>query len=261
VKKRRFLTVFIMIACVLSVIGGHFYYNNKLEKTAHAAKLELAKAPKEKTKAEETSAQKKPGEHFENAPEGVAELFNKKKSAGQSLNMTLVGSSLTSAEDGKWAKMFTTKMNETYGKDVTVETISFGEMNSLELTNQDSYTTLVQKKTDVVLIEPVLLNDNNGVTIEDTLYVLGKMINDVKYTNPEAIILIQPSNPIYHPQKYAEQVSGLEAYAKEKGIPYLNHWAAWPSVDSEDINKYVIELVPNEEGHKLWSDFVYNVFK
>jgi hypothetical protein len=250
-----------MIACVLSVVGGHFYYNNKLEETAHAAKLELAKTPKVVTGSKKASAPKKAEEHFENAPQGVAELFNKKKSAGQSLNMTLVGSSLTTDEEGKWAKLFTTKMNETYGKDVTVETISFGEFNSLELTNQDTYTELVQKKKDVVLIEPVLLNDNNGVTIEDTLYVLGKMINDVKYTNPEAIILIQPSNPIYQPQKYAEQVSGLEAYAKEKGIPYLNHWEAWPSVDSEDINKYVTELVPNEDGHKLWSDYVYNVFK
>ncbi|MFD1359014.1 SGNH/GDSL hydrolase family protein [Fictibacillus halophilus] len=260
-KKRRFLTVFIMVACVLSVIGGHFYYNNKLEKTAYAAKLELAKTPKEKARTEKISSQKKPEEHFENAPAGIAELFQKKKDAGESLNLTLVGSSLTSNEDGKWAKLFTSKMNETYGKDVTVETVSFGESTSLDLTNKGNYSDLVQKRADIFLIEPVLLNDNEGVTIEDTLFVLEKMINDIKYTNPEAIILIQPSNPIYQPQKYATQVSGLEDYAKEKGIPYLDHWEAWPSVDSEDINKYVAELVPNEDGHKLWAEYIYNIFK
>lgn len=261
-KKRRFLTVFIMIACLTSVIGGHFYYNNKLEETAYAAKLELAKAPNVKTETEKTAASEKKVEHFGNAPAGIAELYNKKKAAGESLNLTLVGSSLTTTEAGNWAALITTKMNETYGKDVTVETTSFGKFNSLELTSQNSYAELVKKKTDVVLIEPVLMNDNEGVSIDDTLYVLGKIVNDLKYTNPEAIIVIQPSNPIYQPVKYATQVSALEAYAKEKGISYLNHWEAWPDVDSEDIKKYVTdELVPNEEGYKLWSEHVYNVFK
>ncbi|MCM3733460.1 SGNH/GDSL hydrolase family protein [Fictibacillus nanhaiensis] len=260
--KRRFLTGFVMVACVLSVVGGHFYYNNKLEETAYAAKLEMAKdAPKEKTKTENTTAEKQTTEHFKNAPAGIADLYEQKKAAGESLQLTLVGSSLTSTDEGSWAKLFTAKMNETYGKDVTVETTSFGQLNSLELTDQQVYTDFVQKKSDVILIEPVLMNDNNGISINDTLYVLDQMIAKVKETNPEAVILLQPSNPIYQPQKYATQVSSLETYAKEQGIPFVNHWEAWPSVESEEINQYVTNLVPNEEGHKVWADYIYNVFK
>jgi hypothetical protein len=251
-----------MVACVLSVIGGHFYYNNKLEETAYAAKLELAKiAPKEETKTESKTVEKQTTEHFKNAPAGIADLYEQKKAAGDSLKFTLVGSSLTSTEEGSWAQLFTAKMNETYGKDINVETTSFGNLNSLEFTNQQVYTDFVQKKADVILIEPVLMNDNNGISIDDTLYVLGQLIAKIKETNPDAVILLQPSNPIYQPQKYAVQVSSLEAYAKEKGIPYLNHWEAWPSVESEVINQYVTNLVPNKEGHKVWAEYIYNVFK
>jgi lysophospholipase L1-like esterase len=247
-----------MIACVLSVIGGHFYYNNKLEETAYAAKLELAKiAPKEETKTESKTFEKQTTEHFKNAPAGIADLYKQKKAAGDSLKFTLVGSSLTSTEEGSWAKLFTAKMNETYGKDVTVETKSFGQLNSLELTDQQVYTDFVQKKTDVILIEPVLMNDNNGISINDTFYVLDQMIAKIKETNPEAVIMLQPSNPIYLPQKYATQVSSLETYAKERGIPFMNHWEAWPSVESEEIYQYVTNLVPNEEGHKVWADYIY----
>ncbi|WP_165389333.1 SGNH/GDSL hydrolase family protein [Fictibacillus sp. BK138] len=262
-KKRRFITLFIMIACVLSVISGHLYYNNKLEETAHAAKLELGKKPAEKTENKDStsSSQKADTVHFKNAPAGIADLYNQKKAAGESLSFTIVGSSITSTEEGNWAKLFTEKMMDTYGNDVKVETTSFGKLTSLELANEQVYTDFIQKKTDVILIEPVLWNDNNGVSINDTLYILGQMITGVKDTNPEAVVVLQPSNPIYQPQKYAEQVSSIEAFAKEKGIPYINHWEAWPSVDSEDINQYVTELMPNEEGHKLWAEYVYNVFK
>lgn len=251
-----------MIACVLSVVGGHFYYNNKLEETAFAAKLELANvAPKDETKTESTTVENQTTKHFKDAPAGIAELYEKKKATGESLQFTLVGSSLTSTEQGSWAQLFTAKMNETYGKDVSVETMSFGKFNSLELTDQEVYTDFIQKKTDVILLEPVLMNDNNGISVDDTLYVLGQMIGKVKEINPEAVIILQPSNPIYQPQKYATQVSSLETYAKEKSISYLNHWEAWPSVESEDIKKYVTNLAPNTDGHKLWADYVYNVFK
>lgn len=103
-KKRRFLTVFVTVACLLSVIGGHFYYNNKLEETAYAAKQELAmtqKDPAEKTASKETQ---KPSENsFKNAPRGVAELYKQRKDAGIPLIFHLVGSTNTSTEEGTWS--------------------------------------------------------------------------------------------------------------------------------------------------------------
>jgi hypothetical protein len=264
-KKRRYLTVFIMVACVFSVISGHFYYNNKLEETAYAAKRELGMTTKEVSESREPKKEvKKPSEeHFKNAPNGIAELFKQKKDAGEPLIFHLIGSTNTSTEEGTWAQLFTAQMNDTYGKDISVLTTSLGEMTSLELQENNIYNEITEKKADIILIEPVLLNDNNGISMDDTLFVLSKMITDIKAANTDAIVLLQPSNPISSPVRYAEQVNELEEYAKENDIPYLNYWGSWPAVDSEEIKDYynTDTLLPNDKGYKLWADYIYKVFK
>jgi hypothetical protein len=265
VKKRRFLTVFVMIACISSVVGGHFYYNNKLEETAYAAKRELGMThTRETTKEAATkSVQNSSAEPFANAPKGIAERYKQKKDAGEPLVFHLIGSTNTSTEEGTWAKLFTDQMAQIYGKDVTVLTTSLGDITSLELQEDNNYEELTTKAADIVLIEPLLLNDNNGVSIDDTLFVLKKMIADINDSNPEVITLLQPSNPISKPVKYAKQVSELENFAKENTIPYLNYWTSWPSVDSEEIKElyHSDTLLPNKEGHKLWADYMVNLFK
>jgi hypothetical protein len=264
-KKRRFLSVFVMIACLSSVIGGHFYYNNKLEQTAYAAKKELGiTETKDVTKEDSTKEPKKATtEHFANAPKDVANLYKQKKEAGEPLLIHLIGSASTSPAEGTWAKLFTDEMTKVYGEDVGIQTTSIGEMTSLDLQDDVLYEELTKKQADIVLIEPPLLSDNDGVSMDDSLFVLNKLIADIKETNPEVITMLQPSNPISKPVKYAEQVEALEAFATEKAIPYLNNWTAWPSVDSEDIKKYYDSetLLPNEEGHKLWADYMIALFK
>lgn len=254
-----------MIACVSSVVGGHFYYNNKLEETAHAAKLELGMTPKEtKTEKVSTKETKKSSEnHFANAPKGIAELYKQKKDAGEPLMFHLIGSTNTSTEEGTWAQLFTNQMTESYAKDIEIQTMSVGEMTSLELQEDPLYEEIKNKKSDVFLIEPPLLNDNNGISMKDTLFVLENMLEGIKAANPNAIVLLQPSNPISSPVKYAEQVKDLEEYAKEKEIPYLNYWTSWPDVDSEEIKDYYNSstLMPNEKGHRLWADYMVSVFK
>lgn len=263
-KKRRILSVFTMIACVLSVVGGHFYYNNKLEETAYAAKVELGMSQKEDTVSKQPPVKQEPSkDHFKNAPEGIAELYKQKKDAGEPLAFHLIGSTNTSTEEGTWAQIFTSQMTKNFGNDVNILTTSMGEMTSLELQESEVYGDIIEKKADVILIEPVLLNDNNGVSMDDTLFVLNKMITDIKTENPDSIVILHPSNPISSPKKYAEQVSGLEEFAKEENIPYLNSWETWPSVDSAEIKEYYNSdtLLPNEKGHKLWADYMLNIFK
>ncbi|MDR7073209.1 SGNH/GDSL hydrolase family protein [Fictibacillus barbaricus] len=259
---KRFLTVFIILICLLSVIGGHFYYNYKLEKTAHAAKLMMKKEPEVQPETKSATIQRQTSDHFTNAPKGIAELYQKKIAAGETLTISLVGSDLTSSKPGTWAKLFTDKMIASYGKDITISTTSFGEQTSLQFPKEQSYKDLIKKKSDIVLIEPVLLNDNNKVIpMKDTLYVLDQMITDIKNTNPDTTIMLQPPNPIFQPHVYADQVSDLKAFAAKNEIPYLDHWEAWPNVNSEDIKQYITKLKPNEKGNKRWADFMFNLFQ
>jgi hypothetical protein len=262
--KRRVFTMFVILACVFSVVGGHFYYKNKLEETAQAAKLELGMTAKEETKNKLSSEDiQKPADHFKNAPEGIAKLYHQQKNAEEALTFHLIGSTNTSVNTLTWAQLFTKQMTDTYGKDVAIQVTSFGELTSLELQDSQVYTNIVDKKADIFLIEPPLLNDNDGVSMDDTLYVLTKLIAGIKTENSNAFILLQPSNPIFSPNRYADQINRLEEYATEQNIPYLDHWKNWPSVDSEGIKEYynLMTFVPNEKGHKLWADYMFNVFK
>lgn len=254
-----------MIACLSSVVGGHFYYNNKLEETAYAAKREMGMLQKETATEEVLTEAAKPSKeaHFTNAPKEVAELYKQKKDAGEPLKFHLIGSTNTSTEEGTWAQLFTNQMTETYAKDIDIQTTTIGEKTSLELQEDPLYEEIQKIKSDVILIEAPLLNDNDGISMGDTLFVLGNLIEGIKETNGDAIVFIQPSNPISSPVKYANQVKGLEAYAKEKDIPYLNYWTSWPSVDSEEIKDYYNSstLMANAKGHKLWADYMISVFK
>lgn len=137
-----------MIACLTSVISGHFYYNNKLEETAYAAKKELGiTQTKVAIKEVATKEPKKATtEHFANAPKDVANLYKQKKEAGEPLLFHLIGSASTSTEEGTWAKLFTDEMTKVYGKDVNIQTTSIGEMTSLDLQEDKLYEELLKNK-------------------------------------------------------------------------------------------------------------------
>jgi lysophospholipase L1-like esterase len=264
---KRFFIVFVMLLCVFSVVGGHYYYNKKLEQTASAAKLELSgktsaqKADKQSSK----SAPKKEKEAaaFSNAPKEVAKLYKQKKGNGESLKIHLVGSKTTTTEEGTWATLFTSKMNEVYGQDVEIKVASFDELTSLDIRNDQRYTTMLDTISDVFIIEPFLMNDNKEIRVEDTLFVLNQIVDDIKKANEQSVVLVQPSNPIYQPQKYADQVNGLKDYASQEGITYLDHWENWPSVDDEKIKELYNpdSFLPTEKGHQLWADYLINQFK
>ncbi|KZE64202.1 hypothetical protein AWM68_13950 [Fictibacillus phosphorivorans] len=201
--------------------------------------------------------------HFKNAPKDLSERYNQKKAAGEVFAFHLIGSTNTSQDEGTWAKVFTSEMKNIYKEDISIQTSSFAKYTSTELIKNKIYDDITAIKADVVLIEPPLLNDNEGISMKDTLYVLSNMIADIRTTNPESIILLQPSNPIFSPEKYANQIAELEQYAKDKNVSYLNHWTSWPSVDSEEIKDYYDSrtLMPNEKGHKLWADYMISLFK
>jgi lysophospholipase L1-like esterase len=268
VGMKRFFIVSAMLLCIFSIVGGHYYYNKKLEQTASAAKLELSDKTSTKeadNKSSKPTADKKEKEEavFTNAPKEVAQLYKQKKENGESLKIHLVGSKATTTEEGTWAALFTSKMNEVYGQDVEIKVTSFDELTSLDIRNDQRYSTMLDTKSDVFIIEPFLMNDNKGIRVEDTLFVLNQIVDDIKKANEQSVILVQPSNPIYQPQKYADQVKGLKDYAAQEGITYLDHWENWPSVDDEKIKELYNpdSFLPTEKGHQLWADYLINQFK
>ena len=76
------------------------------------------------------------------------------------------------------------------------------------------------------------------------------------------VVLIQPPHPLYQATYYPVQVEALEQYAEDNGIPYLNHWEAWPDQDSEEIKDYLSEDAsePSAKGHQVWAEYLIDYF-
>jgi hypothetical protein len=97
----------------------------------------------------------------------------------------------------------------------------------MEFVENNKKQEVSTKKADLILFEPFLLNDNDGmVKIQDSLTHLSKIMKDVEKVNPDTTFLLQPSYPLYGATLYPKQVAELKKYAKENNITYLDHWKA-----------------------------------
>jgi hypothetical protein len=115
---------------------------------------------------------------------------------------------------------------------------------------------------DLIIWEPFTLTDNGNVVIETGQEYILSVIKEVKSANPSTSFILQPPNPIYKASFYLVQVNALEKFANKNGVPYLNHWGAWPSTYSDAIKTYLTEdgNLPNEIGHKAWADYLIKYF-
>jgi hypothetical protein len=62
--------------------------------------------------------------------------------------------------------------------------------------------------------------------------------------------MLMPLHPLYKAKLYPIQVAELKEYAEINQIPYLDHWSAWPVLESEDMLNFLTpdKSAPNEEG-------------
>ena len=98
--------------------------------------------------------------------------------------------------------------------------------------------------------------------IDDSLENASAVIASVKESLPQTQVILQPPHPLYNANFYPKQVQELQQFAEANGIPYLNHWEAWPDQDSEEIKEYISEDAsgPSAKGHQLWADYLIDYF-
>ena len=195
-----------------------------------------------------------------NADETVQELVLNRFDAGEQIQMLIVGS--TAMEDGSpgYAKLLTDELANTYGSFLETSVASFDgtSKNFIEEKMDEIDWT---KTYDLVLYEPFTLNNNGKVKIEDEhkhIQVLEeKMLAEVS----DAVLVLQPSYPIYEAAFYLVQIEALEKYAQRKAYPFINHWSSWPSTSDEYLTTFLTEdNSPNEEGAKLWASSLITYF-
>lgn len=237
------------LVCVVVLFFGHLHWNEKT--TVHAGVQEKTILPAVKGDTIDLSqliAKTK------NWPQTAQVQFQQAVKAKKHFKILFVGST---ALDG-WVKDAKQQVEEAYGKDIIQITTHTYDVTTTEFVKKKDALEITAEKAPLVLFEPLLLNDNGNVEIDQSLANITKIIEDVKATNPDTTFILQPSYPLYDAKYYPLQVNALKDYAKKNNLVYLDHWQAWPNTNDVKLKDYLLPKNSgvNEKGNQLWGQFI-----
>lgn len=254
---KHFLVICLTIACSVILILGNKHWKEKIKVTAYEDSMLLYKGEKDVAETVETVF----FSYIKNWPEEAQLSYKLAINEKKPYKILIAGSTALGSDSSGWAYLLKNELKESFGNTIDVYVKSF-DLNSTQIIEEGKEGEIAAEKADLILLEPFILKDNGMVTIENSNENINKMIESIKTVNKEAIVLLQPANPLYQAKYYPLQVEALREYADRNNISYLNHWDAWPDPQSEEIKKFLIgePSSPNEKGHKLWADYLIDYF-
>lgn len=269
---KAFITSVLALLCAALVIGGNMHWNNKIEETVKEMPASAAedneKAPaKGDSDGKKQDSGKKDSEedgiasllaYTANWPDEAAKRFEQALRNGETFKIVFAGSESVGEGEKDWPALVQEELVSTYGKSVFSFEVISHPLSTHQFLDDGKEQELADAEADLIILEPFTLNDNGVLTIETSEKNIGTIVEAVKAKNKDTVIALQPPHPLYNASYYRNQVNSLEAYANNRGMAFINHWEAWPELDSKDIHDYLSEdrETPNAEGHKLWAEYV-----
>ncbi|KYD19065.1 SGNH/GDSL hydrolase family protein [Saccharococcus caldoxylosilyticus] len=251
------LAVLLVISCTSFIVAGHLYWQKKIDNTVRQAVTEA-------TEFQVTHEQEaKRMAYAKKLPAEVQAKIKRAIETNRPLRLVIAGSEATPASKDGWPALFEQQLDATYGNKVfQVVVKEYKGMTTKQAIEENIAGQLIKEKPDIVLWEPFLLNNNGVININDTFQHIDAIIQTITDKLPDVTILLQPPHPIYNATYYPEQVKQFQAFAKEKGYIYIDHWKAWPDYKSNELNKYVDPDtdLPTKDGQKRWADFLADYF-
>lgn len=254
------LAVLLAISCTSFIVVGHLYWQKKIDATVRQAITEATESSQGQAAHEEET---KLMAYAKKLPAEVQAKIKRAIETNRPLRLVIAGSEATSASKDGWPALLEQQLDATYGSKVfQVIVKEYKGMTTKQAIDQNIAEQLIEEKPDILLWEPFLLNNNGVIDINDTLAHIDTMIKTITAALPDVTVMLQPPNPIYNATYYPEQVKQFQAFAKEKGYIYIDHWQAWPDYKSEELNKYVDPNtdLPTKDGQKCWADYLAGYF-
>jgi hypothetical protein len=263
---KHFVTVVAIFTCILVIVLGKIHFSDKIAQTTAQAteKVEEREEKVEKNIAAEKEAELDAFKKLTiNLPESIAEKALKARESEEVISVLVMGSDLVNNKS--WTENLPKQLNEVYGGEIfTFSFVNLGKNDSLVVFHNDLHKKALEQSADLVIYEPLVMNDlhltddTGRIRMEDTLYVVNKITQDIEEVNPEVAIMLMPANPLYEYISYDTSIEDLKEFAKEEGFPFINHWDAWPETDDEELIDYLKEdeLTPNEKGYETWVNAV-----
>ncbi|MGM0837605.1 MAG: SGNH/GDSL hydrolase family protein [Bacillota bacterium] len=264
----RILTVIVALSCVAAIVFGSMHWKQKIatvstEEVIATTNIENENDPKTDEKTMETKGISIE-EVTSSLPTEAASKLIAAKETDDTVEIVIVGSEANTMGDRIWPDIFKEKMNETYGEMVNITVFDIQNVTTEIVVSDELHMEAVKQNTDIIILEPFMLNDNGAVNIDDTLVNIQTIIEDFKAVNKEAYVFLQPAHPIYNATFYPLEVEQLKTLAENEGHTFIDHWKNWPDYQSEEIKDYILydsaSIAPNEKGHEVWAEYITNLF-
>ncbi|SER71216.1 SGNH/GDSL hydrolase family protein [Psychrobacillus sp. OK032] len=265
----RIIAVVISAICIFLLISSYLTYKSRIDnvkadtKTIHYTQDELGEKEGVVSPKNEKSvslSRKTVEESIKNADEQVQNLLLNRLDAGEKVQLLIVGSDAMEEGAPGYATLLTNALTDTYG-DFIETTVAPFDGTSKQFIDENMEEINWEKGFDLVLLEPFTLNNNGIVKIEEEQQhikaINGKALEEVS----DAVLVLQPSYPIYNANFYLVQIDALKNFSSTNGYPYINHWSAWPDTTDPALNSLLTEdKSPNSEGAKVWASSLITYF-
>ncbi|MEZ0482140.1 SGNH/GDSL hydrolase family protein [Planococcus sp. SSTMD024] len=249
-----------VLACLGILVYSYLSWQDKLQ--GAGLPEEMASAETKNTDSETqttqtglTSDNPVNTELLANMDEQVQELFLKKNSEGEALQLLIAGSEALESGEPGYAERLKTSLEDAYGEsiEVTIEAVG-GTSDSLQSVD-------LSAGYDLALLEPLTLMNNDRISIEDERQDVLDFSDRLEQENSDALVILHAPQPIYGAGYYLAQVQALGEFANIYSYPYIEHWDAWPDTDDIILKEHLTEdAVPNSKGAETWATELTNYF-
>jgi len=253
------LAMFVAVACLAFILVSHLYWENKVAEAVKEARIETGTTAKSGQTGESVNPIVARAKRL---PADAQAAIKRAVEENRPIRLVIAGSEST-PEKGGWPDLLKQALDEAYGEGAFQITVhEYEGLTTADADRQRIAADWANDKPDLVLFEPFLLNDNGIIVIDDTLDHIESIIGQLKSAAPDAVVILQPPNPIYNATYYPKQVEELKAFAKENRYAYFDHWSAWPDYKSKEIDQYVDPEsdLPTAEGAKRWAEALAEYF-
>jgi hypothetical protein len=272
-NKKVFFAYVVLISCILLLLGSYMQWKDKLSSSGAQSPIIISTSkPVQKNEGSVVTDNREEDVKPDMTIEGllsltghqdqqVQDVFRNRLEAGETVDFLITGSNLMDFGKPGYAERLKTALEEAYGDRITVTTIGFAETSNVFYAKDWESQLKLSNGYDIILFEPFTLYNSDIIATKDSQAHITAFQSRLKKEVEDAVLVLQPSNPIYTASDYLTQVAALKQFAETEEIPYVDHWEMWPDPDSKKIAAYLVKnSIPNQKGSEVWADALITYF-
>jgi lysophospholipase L1-like esterase len=253
-KSPAFITILSVLIALSVLIGGKLLWSDKM------------KQAEDKDQNEQTT---------------VMDWLIEESTQKETITISLFGDSVTygmgaSSPDKNWGNLLSNYLNNQQNiSAVTIHNFGFSGYTTSRLIAENKINEVILSKPDIVIFEPTLINNfGSSISITQTEEEILSLIKEIEEQLPEALIIIQSTNPT-HPNfsknqnmagnQYLDYVNSLKNFADTHQLNYVDIHAGMESLMVKNSKQLVDvmadELHPNDLGYQYWFETLKDSIK